>query len=63
MIRVREKGISSCTQKSVKIAMNLYLRGGGSQISTTLDSVTERWVSCEFFWVQTVSFFNMKEDM
>ena len=36
--------------------MNLYLRGGGSQISTTLDSVTERWVLCEFFWVQTVIF-------
>ena len=34
--------------------MNLYLRGGGSQISTTLDSVTERGVLCEFFWVQTV---------
>ena len=54
MIRVREKGISLCTKKLVKIAMNLQLRGGGSQISTTLDSVTERGVLREFFWVQTV---------
>ena len=36
--------------------MNLYLRGGGSQISTTLDSVTERGGLREFFWVQTVFF-------
>ena len=54
MIRVREKGIFSCTKKQIKIAMNLYLRGGGSQISTTLDSVTERGVLREFFLVQTV---------
>lgn len=62
MIRVREKGISSCTKKQVKIAMNLYLRGGGSQISTTLDSVTERGVACEFFSNQLYwSFFIIKQ--
>ena len=31
-------------------------KGWGSQISTTLDSVTERGDWREFFWVQTVMF-------